>query len=95
MLAPMSRGIFRRFLRYVTLTLDLWQEREQKADGDLITDEVVRRAVTVGRLAEGMELELSEVFPKHSDLRFQAVQLLMYLQEHGPRKQSEPGEALH
>ena len=34
------------------------------------------------------------LFPKHSDLRLQAVRLLMHLQEYGPTKQSEPGEEL-
>ena len=55
---------------------------------------IVKRAVTTDQLAEDMELELAEIFPKHSDLRLQAVQLLMHLEEHGPRKQSELGEAL-
>jgi len=41
-----------------------------------------------------MELELAELFPKHSDLRLQAVRLLMRIQESGPTKQSELGEEL-
>lgn len=30
LLAKMSRGIFRRFLRYLTLTLDLWESKHQE-----------------------------------------------------------------
>src|SRR5271167_772727 len=30
LLARMSRGIFRRFLRYLTLTLDLWESKYQE-----------------------------------------------------------------
>jgi hypothetical protein len=89
-LARMSRGIFRRFLRYITLTLDLWERRREPRD--LIDSATVREAVTVERLAEDMELELMELFPKQSDLRLQAVRLLMYLQESGPKKQGELAE---
>ena len=50
---------------------------------------VVNEAVTVERLAEDMERELAELFPKQSDLRLQAVRLLMHLEESGPRSQTE------
>jgi len=91
-LARMSRGIFRRFLRYITLTLDLWERRPKPRD--LIDSATVREAVTVERLAEDMELELVELFPKQSDLRLQAVRLLMLLEESGPRKQTDLAEEL-
>lgn len=91
-LARMSRGIFRRFLRYITLTLDLWERRPKPRDP--IDSATVREAVTVERLAEDMELELVELFPKQSDLRFQAVRLLVLLEESGPRRQTELGEEL-
>lgn len=90
-LARMSRGIFRRYLRYITLTLDLW---ERMHSTDLISVELVKKAVTIDQLAEDMEVELSDLFPKHSDLRFKAVELLMHLQEHGPEKQSNLTKAL-
>jgi len=45
-------------------------------------------------LEEDMELELSELFPKHSELGRQAVRLLMHLEESGPQKQSELVEQL-
>ena len=89
-LARMSRGIFRRFLRYITLTLTRW-EIERKGPIDTA---IVKEAVTVARLAEDMELELVELFPKQSGLRLQAVRLLMLLEESGPRKQSELSEEL-
>ena len=60
----------------------------------IIDTETVKEAVTVERLAEGMELELVELYPKQSDLRLQAVRLLMRLEESGPRKQSELVEEL-
>ena len=55
---------------------------------------IVKEAVPVARLAEDMELELAELFPKHSDLRLLAVRLLMLLEESGERKQIELAELL-
>jgi len=84
-LARVSRGIFRRFLRYITLALGHWE-----IDGKgLIDTAIVKQAVTVERLAEDMELELAELFPKQSDLRLQVIRLLMHLEESGPRSQTE------
>ena len=84
-LARMSRGIFRRFLRYITLALGHWE-----IDGKgLIDTAIVKQAVTVERLAEDMELELAELFPKQSDPRLQVIRLLMHLEESGPRSQTE------
>jgi DNA-binding MarR family transcriptional regulator len=45
-------------------------------------------------LAEDMELEPMELFPKRSDLRLQAVRLLMRLEESAAVKQSELAEEL-
>jgi DNA-binding transcriptional ArsR family regulator len=91
-LAIMSRGIFRRFLRYVTLTLESWEilpDPRQPIDPAL-----VKQTITIDRLAEDMELELAGLFPKRSDLRLQAVRLLMHLEESGPKKQAELAEEL-
>jgi hypothetical protein len=86
-LARMSRGVFRRFLRYITLTLDLWGTN--RATNGLIAQGLVKEAVTAERLADDMELELLGLFPKHSDLRNLAVRLLQDLEERGPQKQSQ------
>jgi hypothetical protein len=91
-LARMSRGIFRRFLRYITLTLDLWTTQPEPRT--LINKETVEKAIPYERLVEDMETELLELFPKQSDLRLQAVQLLMRLSESGPKKQSILAEEL-
>jgi DNA-binding MarR family transcriptional regulator len=91
-LARMSRGIFRRYLRYIILTLDLWNEK--RVGRGRIETEIVREAVTMEQLAEDMELELADLFPKRSDLRWLAVRLLLLLQERGERKQSELADSL-
>jgi hypothetical protein len=86
-LAQISRGIFRRFLRYLTLTMDFWDTWFGKHGP--IDVEVVERAVPFDRVAEDMELELLGLFPKHSDLRQLAVRVLMELQRSGGQRQSE------
>jgi hypothetical protein len=92
-LARMSRGIFRRFLRYITLTLNSWERLPETSQP--IDPVLVKRTITIDRLAEDMELELAELFPKRSDLRLDAVRLLLHLEEVGPRKQTVLGEDLH
>jgi hypothetical protein len=89
-LARMSRGVFRRFLRYITLTLTRW---ETEGKGPIDTA-IVKEAVTVARLVEDMELELVELFPKQSELRLQAVRLLLLLEESESRKQNGLSEEL-
>lgn len=86
-LARMGRGVFRRFLRYINLALEVWLTHPDPCHS--IDRAVVEEAVTLERLAEDMEFELAEVFPRQSDAPRQAVQLLMELEEHGSLKQSE------
>jgi hypothetical protein len=90
--ARMSRGIFRRFLRYNLLVIESWETRPKpRGPIDL---QMVQNAVTVERLAEDRELALVELFPKQSDLRLQAVRLLMDLEKSGPKRQTELAEEL-
>jgi hypothetical protein len=85
-LARMSRGIFRRYLRYILLTLDFWQKPNRRGE---INEETVKKAIPLERVAEDTELEFVALFPKHSELRILAIRVLMHLQENGSRKQSD------
>jgi DNA-binding transcriptional ArsR family regulator len=85
-LARMSRGIFRRFLKYINLTLTNWESTDTQNPIDVA---MVKKAVSSERLTEDMELEFQGLFPKQSELKFLAVRLLLLLQEASPRKQSE------
>jgi len=91
-LARMSRGIFRRFMRYIALTLDKWLgQREWQRP---IDTEIVKKTITAERIAEDMEPEMQEFFPKQNDLRLQAVRMLIHLGESGPLEQSQLAEQL-
>ncbi len=95
LLAKMSRGIFRRFLRYLTLTLDLWESKHQENNEiDLIDTSIVKEAVTIERLAADMEVELTALFRNSSDQRKLAVKIMALLQEHGEMKQNELAKQL-
>jgi len=91
-LARMSQGIFRRFQRYIMLSVKAWRTRQSREDRIDVT--TVKDAVSVDRLAEDMELELSELYPKHADLRLQAVRALIQLQEQGATTQDQLAEHL-
>jgi hypothetical protein len=91
-LARMSRGIFRRFLRYILLSLDLWEYKSRRSE--VIDEDLVVEAVPMEQLTEDMELELSALFPKHSDLSSLAVRLMMLLEERGEVKQSALSDLL-
>jgi len=90
-LARMSSGIFRRFLRYISLTLDFWQVLRNSMP---IDPALVRRAVPVERLAEDMELQLSWIFPRNSRYQTHWMELWRLLEERGPQLQSKLAKEL-
>ena len=90
-LARMSRGVFRRFLRYVLMTLDVW---ECEGAVGLIDAALVRKSIPVEVLVEDLEYELSGLFPKQSELKCHGVKLLMELSELGTQSQTQLEERL-
>jgi len=91
LLAKMSRGIFRRFLRYITLTLN---HQERAATPLPITVDHVHEAILPQLLAQDMDQQLTEIFPRQPDMRTAAVKLLLHLEEHGPTTQPKIKELL-
>lgn len=91
MIAKMSRGIFRRFLRYITLTLN---HQEHAATPLPITVDQVHDAIPPQLLAQDMDQQLTEIFPRQPDMRTAAVKLLLHLEEHGPTTQPKIKELL-
>jgi len=87
LLAEMSRGIFRRFLRYITLTLDLWESKYQETQ-PTIDAALVKQAVTIEHLTRDMENELTPLFRNSSQQRTLAVKTIMLLWENKELKQS-------
>ena len=91
LVAKMSRGVFRDFLRYITLAID---HQEQVGASLPITADQVHEAVPIQVLAEDMDQQLAEVFSRQPDLRAEAVKLLLHLEERGPTSQGKVTELL-
>lgn len=73
LVAQLSRGIFRRFLRYVmTCIKHIAIERGSYP----ITTEVVKSAVTLDQRVKDMDLELTDLFHNNKEQKMQAVRLL-------------------
>lgn len=94
-LAFLSRGIFRRFKKYVRICLDNYynsitvaEERKKErnssptsSSSSFITLNDIQQWITTQQLIKDMELELSGLFPKQKELRNYSVILLRKLQE--------------
>jgi len=76
--AKLSRGIFRRFKRFLGLALETWLESgDQTKTIDL---EFAKGALTDAEIAREMDLELSQIF-KHGRLKEFAVKIIAKLMQ--------------
>jgi len=74
LIAQKSRGIFRRFLKYIMTCI------EGTAGQDFpITTEIVNRSITLDVLNADMDLELTDVFQNNREHKMMAVKTLAYL----------------
>jgi hypothetical protein len=87
-IAYCSRGIFRRFKQYVSACI----EEEVKGYGAAlfplsiekqITLEDVKKTITVEKISQDMELELSEIYPRSAENRVFSVKVIRFLRENG------------
>jgi len=77
LLGELSRGIFRRFLKYIQITI------EKSLEEDIpISPQHVSDAITEDLLIEDMELELSDIF-KQKDKKAEAVHILNFIRQKG------------
>ncbi|MCD6535557.1 MAG: hypothetical protein J7K49_00820 [Thaumarchaeota archaeon] len=79
-LAALSRGIFRRFKKYIQTCLENYYLSQ---DISKITVEHVKKWISMDMLIRDMELELLDIFPKRKEQRVMTVKLLRYLHERG------------
>jgi DNA-binding transcriptional regulator YhcF (GntR family) len=76
--AQLSRGIFRRFLKYIRKSI------ETAAIGNSnfpITSEIINREITTKQLVADMDLELTDVFQNNREHKEMAVKTLHLLRE--------------
>ncbi len=86
-LSSLSRGVPRRFKRYVGLNLDAWQQNNILREP--ISPDLVRRVITPDRMAEDLGTELEEMFPRNPESRRQAALIINRLTEFGPMDQTQ------
>lgn len=89
-IAQLSRGVFRRFLKYIQRCIE---ETTFAKKGFPITIETVKTAITLEQIAKDMDLELADLF-KSKDVKLSAVKLLTMLREQGEVNQKQIAEAL-
>jgi hypothetical protein len=85
--AELSRGIWRRFKKYINRCLEQWYNLQDA--NQIITIENVNQWIGLEQLVKDMALELQDLFPRAKEKQRNAVIMLRFLQEHGAVKQSE------
>ncbi len=97
-IAFLSRGIFRRFKKYILICLDNWYDlldsnkitqHNKNKNKNLINKKKIQEWISLKQLVKDMELELYDIFPKSKMLLRNAVIMLRFLREHGPTPQLE------
>lgn len=89
LIAELSRGIFRRFMRYIQLCLEDMLEREKNQ----VKVEDVKNVITPDVLMHDLDLELSDIFRNERYKRI-SIMVLKHLREHGSVNQKTLAEIL-
>lgn len=91
LLGRLSRGVFRRFLKYLSLTLETFAILNETPP---VNVNHVNRAITIEELVKDMELELYDIF-QNAQQRRQAIELLNYLRDKKQGNQKDIAEFLN
>ncbi|MCD6529029.1 hypothetical protein J7L06_01910 [Candidatus Bathyarchaeota archaeon] len=83
-LGVLSRGIWRRFKKYIRICLDHYYAMKEKK---MIDRKQIKEWITLDQLVKDMELELMDIYPNNKELRKKCVIVLRYLREKGPTDQ--------
>jgi MarR family len=94
LVARLSRGVFRRYKRYILLCLEKWETAESSNRGDDIDANLVRAAVTEDELTKDLELELGKLFPREESTGVAARTISVVAKNPEPVNQKTLAEAL-
>lgn len=86
-IAMLSRGIWRRFKKYIDISLQNWYGLDNP--NRPITVQDIDQWIGLDQLMRDMNLELQDLFPRAKEKQRAAVIMLRFLQEHKTAKQSE------
>jgi energy-coupling factor transporter ATP-binding protein EcfA2 len=97
-IAILSRGIFRRFKKYIRICLDNFLNLNtitpNLEDKRVISVEDVNQWITEDQIVKDMELELMTIFPKERENRVLSVKVFSLLREKGALPQSKIAEEI-
>lgn len=91
LLGQLSRGVFRRFLKYLGLTIERFSALGLQPP---ITPAIINEAVPLNIIAQDMQLQLYDIF-KDDTTRQKAIELLEHLRRSGAINQKDIAEFLH
>lgn len=87
-IANLARGVPRWFKKYIMVCLDCYYDQLDTFEG-WITEDHVKKWITLDHLVDDWNRELMEVFPKNKGSRRKAVEVFKHLQEYGKTTQAE------
>jgi DNA polymerase III delta prime subunit len=90
-IAELSRGVFRRFLKYLQRCIEANFTAKKPFP---VTADTVKAAITFEQVAKDMDLELAEMF-KTKEQKFLSVKLLDILRKRGELSQKQAAEELN
>jgi hypothetical protein len=90
LIAELSRGVFRRFLRYIAMTVETACTRKEFP----ITTDAVNDSITLQKLAEDMAQELAKIFKNNEEQKMLAVKLLKLLRENPGHNRKDIAETM-
>ena len=90
LIADLSRGIFRRFLRYIAMTVETACERKVFP----ITIDAVNASITIQKIAEDMSTELAKMFKGDEEQKLLAVKMLTFIRTNPGHNRKEIAEAM-
>ncbi len=76
-LARLSRGVPRRFLRYLSLSLESWMIKVPRPE--LINVALTEEVVTNEEVSKDMRAEITDQFPKSPEMQQKAIRLLTFV----------------
>jgi hypothetical protein len=90
LIAELSRGIFRRFLKYIAMSVETAGSKKEFP----ITSDTVNASITLQTLNEDMSQEMAKIFKNNEEQKMLVVKLLTLLRETPGLNQKDIAEAL-
>lgn len=85
-LAQISRGIYRRFMKYIAACIEA---NEENGGNNEITKDLIEKTISLQQIYQDIELELMDLYPKSKESRILVLKVLEYLRVNGETLQEK------